>query len=199
MAELIHNASSSFFSAKARKKMTMLDVGCGTGLSAEPFWDQHSVHGVDGSSAMIAKIPNPQFRSRVLRMDFNMVTGNSFEHGLPYTKDMFDVVYSVGALSYVRPYSPLFDNMIRVAKPGGLIAIATETDTTLSPNIFLKKQLRDSKGRFSDLHRIYAADTLANFMEGAGAEHISSSVRVGFVNELGHDVPYAFQLYQKPR
>ena len=90
---------------------TALDAACGTGRHAEFLAAQgHHVIGVDSSVEMLAgarqKLPGLEFLEGDL-------------HALPVPDNSVDVLVCALALTHVPDLSPVFEEFVRVLKPGG--------------------------------------------------------------------------------
>lgn len=95
----------------------LLDVGCGPGLDAEHYtMNGANVIGIDRSPR--------QIEIAIKRGCGKFVVGEM--EGLPYKSDLFDVVTSVYALQASDDVPKSLREMIRVAKPGATILVATK-------------------------------------------------------------------------
>ena len=90
---------------KVEKDNKLLDVGCGTGISTEP-WDCERV-GIDPSSKLIEI-------GRKLRPDINFHVGCAEE--LPFPEDYFDVVISLTAIQNFDDLQKGLDEIKRIGK-----------------------------------------------------------------------------------
>ena len=99
------------------ENVSLLDVGCGTGTTDRFFMPRvRSLYGVDISEAMLVKA-----RLTVPEADYRWYDGEK----LPFSDETFDVVLAICVLHHV-PKSKrlkLVDEMVRVARPGGIVAI----------------------------------------------------------------------------
>ncbi len=92
----------------------ILDVGCGSGHDAAYYASRGAeVYGVDVSEKEIAMA-----QQRACGV-FEVASMES----LPYPSEMFDVVTSLYAIQHAKDVPQSILEMIRVAKPGGVIAI----------------------------------------------------------------------------
>jgi SAM-dependent methyltransferase len=110
-------AQKTGFTPEALAGKTVLDVGCGMGRFAEVA-ASHGAHvvGVDLSVAVDAAqrnlggLPNTAF-----------LQADVFD--LPFRPGSFDLIYSIGALHHTPDTRAAFDNLPKLLKPGGRIAI----------------------------------------------------------------------------
>ncbi len=106
----------------------ILDVGCGPGLytrrlAANLTGRGHCV-GVDYSPAMLARAAGrPHPRTTFVRGD---------AHHLPIADDSFDTAVCFAALYLIPDPLPVVDELVRVTRPGGEIAIFTSVATAVS-------------------------------------------------------------------
>ena len=112
-----------------------LDAGCGIGLQcillAEEVGLTGHVTGLDVSSEMLD-------RGRDIMNEAGLSERISFREGdvanLPFDNNVFDWVWSADCVGYghCEPL-PLLKEMARVAKPGGIVAIAAWSSEKLLP------------------------------------------------------------------
>ena len=112
-----------------------LDAGCGVGLAAFTLADsigpQGRVVGLDLSEALLA-------RGEELARENGMAERVSFERGdvnkLPFDDNDFDWAWSADCVGYYReaPFQAL-QELVRVVKPGGTIAIMAWSSEQLLP------------------------------------------------------------------
>ncbi len=111
----------------------ILDAGCGTGNLADALSSAKvSVHGADGSSAMLKRAKAKTLRCanpvRYIKADFNQP--------LPYRDGVFDGVVSLNVLYALRDPRSALRELHRVLKFGGLLVLATPTVEPKIRNIF---------------------------------------------------------------
>lgn len=98
----------------------LLELGCGTGRFTAAF--EHAgaeVTGVDNDPAMLAIAAS--------RTDAALLLADA--HALPMSDDSFDVAVAVTLLEFADDPQRIVDELVRVTRPGGRIAVAT-----LNPN-----------------------------------------------------------------
>jgi ubiquinone/menaquinone biosynthesis C-methylase UbiE len=94
----------------------LLDVGCGTGRFTEAF--EHAgaqVTGIDDDPAMLTLAAS--------RTDATLLRADA--HTIPLPDDTFDVAVAVTLLEFADDPRRVVDELIRVTRPGGRIAVAT--------------------------------------------------------------------------
>lgn len=102
----------------------ILDVGIGTGLSSQPFFDNGCViTGVDGSQKMLEVCRQKAIASKLLKVDFARAA-------LPLQDGQYDAVISANTFYSISPlnYAHILGEMHRVTKPGGLCAFNYEVN-----------------------------------------------------------------------
>ena len=98
---------------------SILDLGCGTGnFSLKLAREGADVTGIDISDAML-DVANEKSTCEDLTIDFR----NMDAHNLKFNDHSFDAVLSMATLEFVEDPQEVFDEMIRVTKPGGRIVI----------------------------------------------------------------------------
>ncbi|HYN44748.1 MAG TPA: class I SAM-dependent methyltransferase [Candidatus Limnocylindrales bacterium] len=160
--ELVRFIARNFYKVPDRKKIKMLDIGCGTGastwyLSREGF----SAYGIDGSETAI-KIAKERFKNENLEGEFNV--GDFIK--LDYPTNFFDCVIDVVALQHNAPecLKVILDEIFRVLKPNGKIfSIVLSNKSKLSKesnackgkgyiHFFSKEEITDLFSKFVNLN-----------------------------------------------
>ncbi len=107
---------------------TVLDVGCGTGVLAREAVHRvgpgGSVTGIDVNDAMLAV-------ARRSSSDITWVAGSADD--MPFPDDSFDAVASQFVMMFVADRRSFVDEIARVVRPGGSVAVATWADLSASP------------------------------------------------------------------
>jgi ubiquinone/menaquinone biosynthesis C-methylase UbiE len=97
----------------------VLEVGCGTGAVLRELVTPASLHALDINSSSLKEC-------RVHASRAILVEGNALS--LPYSNEIFDIVYCHFLLLWVRDPSQALREMKRVTKPGGHILAFAEPD-----------------------------------------------------------------------
>ncbi|OOG39085.1 tetratricopeptide repeat protein [Polaromonas sp. A23] len=109
------------FSVPGAGKWSVLDLGCGTGLSGSALAAHAGeLVGVDLSSKMLAKARARNIYSRLEHMDLVSMMQNE-------APASYDVLISADVFIYVGRLDGLFDQAQRLLRPGGLFAFSIES------------------------------------------------------------------------
>jgi len=112
--------------APAAGSLDILDLGCGTGLSGEPFVAMaRSLVGVDLSSGMLALAQKRGIYQRLLQTD--VLSALKAEPDAS-----FDLILSADVYNYVGELDAVAAEVRRVLRPGGLHAFSIEESTGTS-------------------------------------------------------------------
>ncbi|MEH1796636.1 class I SAM-dependent methyltransferase [Nostoc sp.] len=119
--EVIRFIARNFYGCLDRKKIKLLEIGCGTGaniwyMSREGF----DVYGIDGSNTAIAKAEN-RLQSEGLKAHFQV--GDLISLSNFYSPAYFDAVLDVGCLQHnsIQGIKTIVEQVKTVLKPGGKI------------------------------------------------------------------------------
>ena len=97
----------------------VLDLGCGDGDLAMALAHRGAVvTGIDASPEMIEAAITRAAREGA---DISFVVGDA--HNIPFDPECFDVVVAVTILCFVSNAGPVFQEIARVLRPGGLLVI----------------------------------------------------------------------------
>ena len=154
----------------------VLDVGCGTGLSA-PFYIEKGCYyqGVDIAEKMVE-----QARAKVRCEQAAFAVGD-VEAGLAFPDGHFDLVIGLGLLEYLDRLDAALDEMVRLTRPGGSLVLTVPnrncvnyfTTRALGPIVssawwLVKRLLRRPVEKHSVYHRRFTAARLAQWLAARG-------------------------------
>jgi ubiquinone/menaquinone biosynthesis C-methylase UbiE len=101
----------------------VLETSVGTGLNFKYLPRDAKLSGLDLSAEMLSSC---QDNLRRWSMEADLYLGNA--ESLPFGDASFDVVYTAGAINFFNDRAKAIREMIRVAKPGGLLLVEDETE-----------------------------------------------------------------------
>ncbi len=148
----------------------VLDVGCGTGISTLKLLERHAgkICAVDISEYMVdilkKKIEAGGYPQKVA--DLRVADAEN----LPFDDGVFDIVLSSMVLGMVPNQEKMISEMIRVVKPGGIIALSTHGPThyaELSDAVFAVIPKRYMLGR-RILYWPRGCDRMHQFLQTSG-------------------------------
>ncbi|MDP8315232.1 MAG: class I SAM-dependent methyltransferase [Candidatus Celaenobacter antarcticus] len=94
----------------------MLDIGIGTGLSSQLFYDfGMKVYGMDISEEMLDAV-------RIKKISQNLTRHDLTKLPYPYEKDFFDLVINAGVFQFFGDLQPIFMETGRIMKKKGYFA-----------------------------------------------------------------------------
>ncbi|WP_448555228.1 malonyl-ACP O-methyltransferase BioC [Thalassotalea montiporae] len=106
------------------RQLTVIDLGCGTGFFTELLSGNFErVIGVDISNKMLNY-------TRSHRKVDHLVAGDAYH--LPFQDNSIDLIYSNLVIQWCDNLAHLFEELMRVLKPGGRFVFTTLLDQTLS-------------------------------------------------------------------
>ena len=104
-----------------RNRLRVLDLGCGTGLVARPFFDEagssHQVTGVDVTPEMIASVQNLPYARLLTAMAQDALTNE-------LSGEYFDVVLVCGMMEFVHDPPAFLKQVAQAMANGGLLGLA---------------------------------------------------------------------------
>ncbi len=107
-------------SAWPRRKQSLLDIGCGTGMFLELFWESgFDVYGMDASARMLARARQKMGN----RVDLHL---GRAQH-LPFDDNEFDFSSIITVLEFCREPDKVIREAARVSKKGLLICHLNKT------------------------------------------------------------------------
>eukprot|EP01083_Nonionella_stella_P091618 256213_1 len=102
-----------------KERLNILDVGVGTGLVGQeiikykPF-KSATIVGIDISNEQLNVTQRKSVYSKLTQWDFAKTP-------YPFPDNAFDAVVCIGVLTYCKNFSEVFNEWIRITKPGALI------------------------------------------------------------------------------
>lgn len=161
--------------AGVRTGMRVLDVGCGTGVVtrdiAARVGARGAAVGVDPSRALLAVARR---RARAAGAGGRPTFRHADGFALPFAPASFDVALAVTVLLHVPGGDRVLEEMVRVTRPGGRVAVLDQDFGTLAldvPDRALTRRIVDGHAE-----RFYAEPwsgrTLARRLRGAGLARV---------------------------
>jgi predicted TPR repeat methyltransferase len=119
---------------------TLLDLGIGSGLSAEPFAKAGlHIYGLDFSKNMLEICQNKAFTTELKQHDIQQTP-------LPYPSGSFDHLVCCGVFHFISNLEMIFGEAKRVLREGGLFGFTTRVGNQIK--IHAKKYKQESIGGF---------------------------------------------------
>jgi ubiquinone/menaquinone biosynthesis C-methylase UbiE len=108
----------------------MLDVGCGTGVSSEQFYNLGvELYGLDNSAELIEVCKSKGKFEEVRLFDI-------LNEPIPYPDSMFDSVICSGVLHFFSDLQSIFQKIINVLKPGAKFAFTFKENEINQDSIY---------------------------------------------------------------
>ncbi|MFH0892293.1 MAG: class I SAM-dependent methyltransferase [Candidatus Falkowbacteria bacterium] len=160
----------------------LLDIGCGTGLSSEPFFRAgFSVYGVDGAPGMLE-----QFRAKGFARQLDLIDLN--RERCPYGNGFFDQAVACGVMCFFPDPSFIISEASRVIKRGGLFSFSYKPfDTDKRPNLIAS----------SPVAYRHAPGDVKSLLIRSGFSLIKSKFYPAFRSCRGYTVYHAVTVAQK--
>ncbi|KAK5137582.1 hypothetical protein LTR08_007877 [Meristemomyces frigidus] len=117
--------------AQANPKLTLLDVGAGSGtisLSLAGYMPRGHVTATDVSADILERAAEHAAAAAVPNIVFQ--SANVYE--LPFADDSFDIVHASQVLAHLDAPVAALKEMLRVASPGGVVACRESADLHMS-------------------------------------------------------------------
>lgn len=126
---------------------TILDAGCGTGLSGLALRDAGYSGRIDGSDLSPESVELANKRRiynsvRVIDLD---------EHPLPLDSDHYDVTISIGVLTYIKDLTGVLSEFCRITRPGGHVLFTHRDDLVAEQNFLAITEELEGKGFWDKL------------------------------------------------
>lgn len=150
----------------------ILDLGCGTGLSAVDFFKMgYDVTGIDISPEMIAKAKTYPFKELYCQ---------SLEKTLPVQNGLFDAVVLLGVMEFIQDPAKLFAEAFRCLKNGGVFGLTIPEKLTPAE----EKQLGIKTYRLEDIEQIFADAGFSLIEQESFQGFISNGIKVTYTGYL---------------
>jgi ubiquinone/menaquinone biosynthesis C-methylase UbiE len=156
---------------KSQKHFRILDVGCGTGAAVidlkKMLGKKAEVKGIDVVHMQV-EIAEKKVAQHGVWAEFAWYEGVS----IPYQKEYFDAIYTSDVLGHVEDVPAWLDELQRVLKPGGVLAMFSESQ--LGKHAYVRNYLQ-KRGLNVDPHAefhisLYPKAELRHMIERAGFE-----------------------------
>lgn len=157
----------------------VLDLGCGTGRHA--LWLAYSgadVTAVDFSEGMLAEARRKPGAERI---EFQV---HDLHQALPFADEHFDVIVSGLVLEHLQDLGPLYSEVHRILKRGGIAIFST-----LHPAMFL----RGSQARFTDpsTGELIQPGSVQHSMSDMVMAALRTGLRIKAIEETAPDAAFA--------
>jgi len=165
-----HNHISGYMIRALPEKGDLLDIGCGTGLFIEKYLQNGgTATGLDISRRMLI-----QAKKRCACSEFTLASADT----IPFCDNSFDAVSSLLVFSYVKDPQEMLNEVYRVLRPGGTIAICTLGKKLITKGIpalyFISEKMNINHILMKDFGEHYFDKNEMNRLFGnAGFEDIS--------------------------
>ena len=132
-AHLVHEASEEAplqadLKPKWMNALTLVDIGCGGGLIAEPMARLGAaVTGIDASATNIS-VASLHAKNAGLAIDYRATTAEQ----LALEGAQFDVVFALEIIEHVDNVDLFYDSIAALVKPGGVLVLSTLNRTAKS-------------------------------------------------------------------
>lgn len=132
------------------KSGNVLDIGSGTGLVSDRLM---AMLDADSLISMDLALPMLQY-SQQRGTDSSSVYVCADAESLPFIENSFDVIFSASTLQWCNDIGRVFDDCLRLLRPGGLFIFSTFGPDTLQElrSCFERVGMQNSVNSFIDMH-----------------------------------------------
>jgi SAM-dependent methyltransferase len=174
-------------------KISVLDVGCGTGRYFHCLQNVHILTGMDLSAQMLKRAGSPVLRQSIVADKIHLICGNVLQGG--FHRCTFDLIYSIGVLGehsefdehmcnklfeLLKPKGTLLFTVVDIASKWGAMSLkrrALESVLKVGPSM-LRRRFRQRIGSFymtdPELRVIFGKSRFTQFDI---VRHVSTSER----------------------
>jgi ubiquinone/menaquinone biosynthesis C-methylase UbiE len=147
---------------------TVLDVGCGPGNFTRAFAEEVPrglVVGLDASGPMLVRAVEETAARNV-----EYVRGDASD--LPFKDASFDAVCCFAALYLIDDPHGAIDEIVRVLRPGGRVALLSSVNRGLAPTMLSNAVVKTMAGV-----RVFGRDEITDALSRRGMERVAQRVR----------------------
>jgi len=110
-------------------RISVLDVGCGTGRYFHCLRNVHLLIGLDISMDMLNQARNPIYSDQIDIDQVSLICSDA--HSIPFIPNSIDFIYSIGALGeYTHIDAALLGNLHSILAPGGRLFVTMVSITS---------------------------------------------------------------------
>ncbi|MEN8117802.1 MAG: class I SAM-dependent methyltransferase [Bacteroidota bacterium] len=170
--EIIFNAVHPFLQPKSK----ILDLGIGTGESSKHLHEAgHVITGLDGSEKMLEQCQKKKIASEFILHDIE-----SFPY--PFGNKLFEAIISNGLFHLIHPLKPVFAEIARILKPGGIFAFTFENTDDVSESHEVTPGVWERKTQSGVLTYKYSEKEISEYLISNNFEIISQARFMAFTN-----------------
>ncbi|UEM03887.1 class I SAM-dependent methyltransferase [Skermanella rosea] len=151
----------------ARKKLRILEVGVGTGLSLPDYNPDHTIVGIDASEEML-NIARERVAKKGIRNVESLVEMDAQK--MTFEDHSFDVVVAMYVMTVVEDPQAVMDELKRVCKPGGDIYIVNHFSAEKAG---LRLKFERMIANFAELLGWHADMPMSPLLSNAGIEIVT--------------------------
>jgi ubiquinone/menaquinone biosynthesis C-methylase UbiE len=171
---------------------TFIDLGCGPGFFAERAARELLDSGARGGRIVGVDVDEKLIwiarkRAEDLGLPLEYLVGGGAE--IPLDADLADITYARFLFQHLEHPEPVIEEMIRVTRPGGLVAILDTDDGSLvmHPEPVGFRRLIDASGRAQNARGgdRHVGRKLKRYLAAAGLDDVSAKVHPFTTEEVG--------------
>ena len=128
MAHFASQSAAHGQTATPLKNLSLVDIGCGGGLIAEPMARMGATVTAIDASATNINVASLHAERAGLTIDYQATTAED----LAASGQQFDVVFALEIIEHVADLAMFYDAITKLVKPGGLLVLSTLNRTAKS-------------------------------------------------------------------